>query len=106
MLTTWPAFAEAMYLAGSHMGWQGQSRLWQLVHTGLLAFSPVSAPLRVAELMERYRDVPMDLADGTLVALAEERGHRRIFTLDGDFFVYRLENGRALDVVPGPLPSS
>lgn len=36
-------------------------------------------------LMEKYRDTPMDLADASLVALAETRGLKRIFTLDSDF---------------------
>ena len=40
-------------------------------------------------LMEKYRDTPMDLGDASLVALAEDRGIRRIFTLDDDFLVYR-----------------
>jgi predicted nucleic acid-binding protein len=42
---------------------------------------------RAAELMERYADRPMDLAAATLVALAEDSGESRIFTLDGDFHV-------------------
>jgi len=50
--------------------------------------------------MERYRDTPMDLADATLVAVAEARGYRRIFTLDSDFTVYRTANGRSLTPVP------
>ena len=50
--------------------------------------------------MAKYADVPMDLADATLVALAEERDENRIFTLDGDFRVYRLHGRRAFDIVP------
>jgi hypothetical protein len=56
--------------------------------------------LRSAELMQRYRDHPMDLADATLVALAEARDLRTIFTLDEHFRAYRLRTRRHLDVVP------
>jgi predicted nucleic acid-binding protein len=42
----------------------------------------------------------MDLADATLVALAEARGYRRIFTLDSHFRACRLGNRRALTIVP------
>jgi len=42
----------------------------------------------------------MDLADATLVALAEDRELRRIFTLDADFHVYRLKGRRGFEVVP------
>jgi uncharacterized protein len=55
---------------------------------------------RAARLMETYADRPMDLADATLVALAEERGTNRIFTLDGDFHAYRFKGRRHFDVVP------
>jgi predicted nucleic acid-binding protein len=51
--------------------------------------------------MTRYADLPMDLADATLVALAEERADRRVFTLDSDFQVYRLHGRKRFEIVPG-----
>jgi len=51
--------------------------------------------------MERYADRPMDLADATLVTLAEERRLKRIFTLDADFHIYRLNGRQAFEIVPG-----
>ena len=42
----------------------------------------------------------MDLADATLVALAEEGNDRRIFTLDSDFHVYRIRGRQRFDVIP------
>lgn len=54
----------------------------------------------MAALMEKYRDTPMDLADASLVAVAESRSLRRIFTLDSDSHVYRLADGSTLDVIP------
>ena len=50
--------------------------------------------------MGKYADRPMDLGDASLVALAEERDERRIFTFDADFLVYRLGGRRAFEVVP------
>jgi predicted nucleic acid-binding protein len=50
--------------------------------------------------MAKYESVPMDLADASLVALAEERGLRTVFTLDRDFRIYRLARGKSLRVVP------
>ena len=103
MLTTWPAFTEAMYLLGRAGGWQGQEALWQLLRRADLLISTPSpeAIERAARLMERYSDRPMDLADATLVALAEERGLTRIFTLDRDFHIYRIAGRRRFEVVPG-----
>ena len=55
---------------------------------------------RAFELMEQYTDHPMDLADASLVVVAESRTLRRVFTTDSDFYVYRLADGSALEVVP------
>lgn len=103
MLTTWPAFTEAMYLLGRAGGWRGQEALWKLIRRGdlLIATASPEATERTARLMERYSDRPMDLADATLVALAEERGLTRIFTLDDDFHIYRIAGRRQFEVVPG-----
>jgi predicted nucleic acid-binding protein len=40
------------------------------------------------------------LVNATLVALAEERGLSRIFTLDSDFHIYRLKGRKHFDVIP------
>ena len=50
--------------------------------------------------MLKYQDTPMDLADASLVAFAETHSIRKIFTLDGDFRLYRLANGSVLDLMP------
>lgn len=102
LVTTWPAFTEAMYRLGQVSGWPAQDLLWGQAVRGelLLAELAPDAQRRSRALMQRYAGLPMDLADATLVALAEERGFRRIFTLDSDFYVYRLANGRQMDVVP------
>ena len=50
--------------------------------------------------MEQYADRPMDLADATLVALAEELGDRRMFTLDADFQISQLRGRQHFDLIP------
>jgi uncharacterized protein len=52
------------------------------------------------DLMRQYRDVPMDLADASIVAVAESLHLRRLFSLDGDFRIYRLLDGTAMEIVP------
>ena len=45
---------------------------------------------RIKELMRKYRDLPMDLANAALARVAERERLRRIFTLDRrDFQIYR-----------------
>ena len=46
--------------------------------------------------MEKYSDLPMDLADASLMALAEARQIREIISLDADFSIYRTLKGKVL----------
>lgn len=102
LLTTWPTFTEAMYLLHRVGGHAAQQQLWRLVIDRRLVLLDlgVSEGLRAAALMQAYKDLPMDLADATIVAVAEATGHRQIFTLDSDFHVYRLNDGSVLKVIP------
>lgn len=45
---------------------------------------------KVSQLMNQYGNLPMDLADASIVVLAEHIGHGRIFSVDQrDFNIYR-----------------
>jgi hypothetical protein len=49
---------------------------------------------RAFDLMDRYADQPMDLADASLVAAAERLGTRDVWTIDRrDFAAYRIRHG-------------
>lgn len=102
MLTTWPVFTEAMYLLGDASGWPAQRILWTMIERGALDLAELdeSHVARARTLMEKYRDAPMDLADATLVAVAEAYGLKRVFTLDSDFGVYRYRGRESFDLVP------
>ena len=53
----------------------------------------------MSDLMRTYQNVPMDLADASLIAVAESRGIAQLFTLDSDFYIYRLADGSVLEVI-------
>jgi predicted nucleic acid-binding protein len=101
LVTVWPAFAEAMSLLGG--AWLGQKALWSRLETATLALAPLDetdAP-RMRELMEKYRDLPMDLADAALVRVAERDSLTEVFTLDRKHFsIYRPGRRRRFSVVP------
>lgn len=67
LLTTWSCFTEAMYLLGRYGGWAAQNELWGYVSDKLLVFHPIgeTEQERMRDLMEQYRDTPMDLADAS-----------------------------------------
>ncbi len=102
LLTTWPCFTEAMYLLGEVGGFRFQFELWKLQKAQRLILHTLSNSEieRMAELMEKYHDTPMDLADASIVAAAENLSLHRLFALDSDFHFYRLKDGSALEIVP------
>jgi hypothetical protein len=73
LLTTWPAFTEAMYLVYQLGGWPLQRHGWRSVEEGILQIhaSTAAEQARMRQRMEQYRDTPIDLADASLVATAE-----------------------------------
>jgi len=90
LATVWPALTEAVYLV---QRWPtAQSRMLGLVETGDLRILPLGREdmPRIRALMDKYRDLPMDLADAALVRVAERERLRTVFTIDRrDFSVYR-----------------
>jgi uncharacterized protein len=90
LLSAWPVVTEAMYLLA--FSWRAQEGLWELLTSQALVLAPLDhtdAP-RLRDLMHKYRDLPMDLADAALVRIAERERLRRVFTLDRRHFtLYR-----------------
>ena len=101
LVTVWPPVTEAMYLLGDLP--KAQEALWEMLARGVLQllsldFADVS---RMRELMSKYADRPMDLADAALVRVAEREGIRKIFTVDReDFGVYRLHGRVRPTIIP------
>lgn len=102
LLTTWPCLTEAMHLLEREGRYRYQAALWSMYFRGELIIHQLTPAetARMAALMEQYRDMPMDLADASLVATAESLNLRRVFTIDRQFYVYRLGDGAALEVLP------
>jgi predicted nucleic acid-binding protein len=91
--------SEAFHLLGS----RGGPALSALLHRGavLLAFDLADELDRVLDLMRKYADVPMSLADACLVRMSETVADPVILTTDADFRIYR-RHGR--QVVPCVTP--
>ena len=104
LITTWPVLTEAFYLLG--FSWKAQDNLWAFIlRGGVEIFSPdLKMQARCRELMEKYKDLPMDLADGSLVVLAESKNLEKIFTLDHkDFKIYRFAKDKKFKLLPSRL---
>ena len=101
LLTTEAVLTESMYLLGRIRG--GPAACLEFCTRGGATLVPQSRDslLRCQALMSRYHDLPMDFADATLVALAEEVGTRHVFTLDRrGFRTYRIGRRERFVLLP------
>lgn len=101
VVTTEAVLTETLYLVGPR--WDHQKVCLEFFLRGAFVLVPSSRQSlrRVAALMEKYRDVPMDFADATLVALGEALQTDTVFTLDRrGFSAYRLAGRRPFRLLP------
>lgn len=99
LLTVEPVLTEASYLLRHVRG--GGERVLGLVQDGLLRV-PMSIETEAAalgQLLARFSDVPMSLADACLVRLVELMPDASVLTLDGDFRIYRARKNRVIQLV-------
>ena len=99
--TTWPCVVEAGHLLDMP---QRYTLLRWVAAGGVVVFPlPQEAIEEMVYSMVRYTDPPrteMDLADASLLWLAEDTGVLTIMTLDvRDFSRYRLADGRAFEIL-------
>jgi uncharacterized protein len=100
LVTTWAVLAEVFHLLPDR---SHRTPLWQFILGAgieIAEVTPADLP-RMRSLMDQYADLPMDLADASLVVLSERLKVRRVFSLDRrDFLVYRPRHVRAFEVFP------
>ena len=89
-----PAITEACYLLRKTPG--GPQQVLGLVEAGHLElrFSLVEEAGFVRRLMQKYKDIPMAIADGCIVRMSELIEDAAVFTVDSDFRIYR-RHGRS-----------
>lgn len=96
LITTWPVLTEVSYM----LDFNTQSRLdffdW-ISEGGMEIHSMEQWQIKnIRDIMDKYGDLPADLADATLLEAAEQQQTEYIITIDSDFDVYRLDSGRSL----------
>jgi uncharacterized protein len=94
-ITTWPVVTEVSYMVGRRLGEAAkQDFLADLVGGSIVIWDiPSEQARKIPALMKKYTKLPMDLADASLVLLAEHLGHGRILTTDQrDFGAYRWKS--------------
>lgn len=96
-VSTWSVLTEVTHILAARVGVNQAVAFVDSVAHGACAVPepPSDALSRAHALMSRYRDLPMDLADASLVILAEDLGEGRILSTDArDFGGYRWKSTR------------
>jgi uncharacterized protein len=93
LLVCEPVLAETMYLLARHA--RAQDAMLDLLRNGALsvAFRIDENIGALRKLLQKYRDMPISLADACIVRMSEVHERHAILTLDSDFLIYR-KHGR------------
>jgi hypothetical protein len=94
---------EVAYLLGSRLGAEAEVRFLGDLAAGDFSVEPVAPGdwLRIAELVWRYRDLPLGTVDASVVAVGERLRIGQIATFDRRHFgTVRPGHGGAFELLP------
>ena len=98
LLSTWPVVTEACHF----LDLRGKLALLQMIERGALIVADIAAGdvKEFASVMNNYADREVDLADASLVMLAERSGTSDIITIErADFSTFRLSRKRTFNIL-------
>ena len=102
LATTVAVLAEFFHMVGDDP--RGTTAAWEFLRSGAVVLAPIEERdlSGLEQLMKRYSDRPMDLADATLVHVAQRDELTTVFTVDhDDFETYRIGKRGRFRVLPG-----
>jgi len=95
-IVTWPIIVETSHLLHSRVNFKAQQQFLKNIQAGgaeVFYLDKAGHLEEMISLMQKYQNLPVDLADASLVILADELGHGRILSTDQrDFNAYRWKN--------------
>jgi predicted nucleic acid-binding protein len=98
MLTTsWPVITEVSYVLNYNTSVQIDFLKW--IDKGGVKIEDIGelGIKSIIELSQKYSDIPMDLADTSLIIISERRNIKDIITIDSDYYIYRTTNKKMLN---------
>ena len=98
--TVWPVITEAAYfLRHDANAIRLLLREIEMGNLSVFDLGPEDTP-RIAELIVKYSDLPMDFTDAALVVSCERFAITTVFTFDKDFSIYRPSHARRFETIP------
>jgi len=89
LISSWPVITEVSHMLSFNIKTQIDFMTW--INRGAIELEDIDSEgiNRILELSKKYSDVPMDLADASLVVIAEKKKIKEIITIDSDYDIYR-----------------
>lgn len=97
LITSWPVITEVSHMLDFNIQTQIDFLTW--IQLGAVQINNIDNQdlMRIIELSKKYSDVPMDLADASLVVLSERLKIKEIITIDSDYYIYRTINKEMIE---------
>jgi predicted nucleic acid-binding protein len=97
LTTSWPVITEVCYMLNYNSNVQIDFLKW--IERGGIKIEDIreSDIERMIELSKKYSDIPMDLADASLIIISERLNLKDIITIDSDYYIYRIKNKEMLN---------
>lgn len=97
LITSWPVITEVIHLLSFNINVQIDFLEW-LKREAIKIINLENIHLeRIIQLSKKYSDVPMDLADSSLIVIAELTNITDIITIDSDYYIYKTKNKKSLN---------
>ncbi|TGL23063.1 PIN domain-containing protein [Leptospira yanagawae] len=96
LISTWPVVTEVVYILAFSVHAQADFLEW--IERGSLQIVDLNLEdlKYIKNRMKKYADLPMDLADASLMCISEKQGIERIISIDSDFSIYKNLKGKYL----------
>lgn len=97
LITSWPVITEVCHMLDFNIQTQIDFLTW--IQLGAVQIDNIDNQdlMRIIELSKKYSDVPMDLADASLVVLSERLNIKEIISIDSDYYIYRTINKEMIE---------
>lgn len=103
LVSTWPVITEVSHMLDFNLEVQIDFLEWIRREAIQLVNLEINHIGRLVELTKQYSNIPMDLADGSLLVVSELTGIKNILTIDSDYYIYRTKNKQYLTNLLEPL---
>jgi uncharacterized protein len=102
LISTWPVVTDVIYLLSFSVDAQADFLEW--IERGSMVIKDLSIEdlKYIKNRMRKYKDIPMDLADASLMCISEKHAIEKIISIDSDFSIYKTTKGKFLQNLINP----